>query len=433
MDAKKNLSVILNLAWRNIWKNKRRTILTMLIIIFGCYMIVLFNAFSVGSHDQMIDDAVGLHTGHIQIHEKGYWEKKSLSYVFKTDKKYLNDIKLLQKKKRISGFTPRINAGALLSHNDSTSLAIINGIDPAKEKTVSVMHTKIIQGRFLSSEDSTHAIVGKTLAKNLSIKIGSKIALISQGFGGRVAAEYLTVVGIFKSGNPKYDMTTVFMPFKQATETFSMENYISSLVVKVANISYVESVKNDLITLSKQRQARCSANNKTDIKCATHEVMAWDKLMPQLVQWIQMDDASLYIIDLILYLVVAFGVLNTIQMSVFERTREFGVMLAIGTTPRQVLYMVLVESVFISSIGIAIGITLGSLTSWYFNVNPIDVSQYADEMAAYGVTSVLMPAKLTYANVIATLCLSFISSILFTIFPAKRAASLNPIKAIRQL
>lgn len=163
------------------------------------------------------------------------------------------------------------------------------------------------------------------------------------------------------------------------------------------------------------------------------EVMGWDELMPELVQFIVMDDVGAYIFDAILFMVVAFGILNTIQMSVFERTREFGVMLSIGTNPRQIVSMVLVESVFISLLGIALGLLSGYGLSYYFQLNPIDYSSFSEEMAVWGMATTMFPADTTALNLGMTALITMTLAMLFSIFPARRAAKLNPVEAIRHL
>ena len=155
--------------------------------------------------------------------------------------------------------------------------------------------------------------------------------------------------------------------------------------------------------------------------------------MPELVQFIVMDDISGYIFDFILFLVVAFGILNTIQMSVFERTREFGVMLSIGTRPQQISAMILMESVYIALIGIILAIGLGYAISLYFEINPIDYSKFSEEIAVWGISTTLYPARTTFINIAMTSLFTFLLAVLFSIFPARRAAKLNPIQAIRKL
>lgn len=415
MDIKE-LSITISLAWRNVWKNKRRTILTLLTIVVGCGMVIFLNAIATGGHDRMIEDAVATNAGHIQIHEKKFWENRSTDYAFKN---YAGLFESLKGNEKIKGISRRIHAGGLLSFKNTTSSALIQGIEPEAEKHVSnIYHTIREGGRYLRNTDTDSVIMGKVLAKNLGVTVGDTISMISQGFDGSIAAENLTLVGIFNSGNPEYDNYHIFIPFRQACLTFTMMNYINSIAIRLENSDFTEEVK---------------AAIKSRPDSGKLEVMGWNELMPELVQFIVMDDFSAYIFDFILFMVVAFGILNTIQMSVFERTREIGVMLAIGTRPEQVIRMVLFESSFITVLGIILGISLGSAISYHFTLNPLDYSEYADEMQIWGISTVTFPARITYLNLLVTSGLTFFLSLVFSFFPARRASRLKPIEAIRQL
>jgi len=413
---KNNRNLILTLAWRSLWKNKRRTIITLLTIVVGCLMIVFMNAFAKGGHDAIINDAVAANTGHIQIHEKGFWDNQGIETAFKPSAKLLQKIK---GDKRIKGYSQRIHAGGLISHKDNTFGVSIQAIDPQFEKTVTVIHKKMRKdGRYLNMEDTKSTIIGETLAKNLDAKIGSTLTMISQGFDGTIAADEFKVVGIFKSGNPEYDRGKIFIPLNYAKTLFSMSGYINSITLRVGDTEDIYPIRNEL---------------KTFLKGKERDVMAWDDLMPDLVQWIVMDDAGAIIFIALLYLIVAFGVLNTVQMSIFERIREFGVMLAIGTRPKQVLAIVITETTFIALIGTFFGIILGSALSYYYQVNPIEMGQYAEEFAVWGVSTTTMGADLSMRNVVWTTILTISFSVLSSILPARKAAALNPIRAIRQL
>ncbi len=412
----KEAGIITTLAWRNVWRNKRRTILTFLTIVIGLAMILVMNSIAKGGHDQMIEDAVGINTGHLQIHERGYWNNQTIDYAFRITPALE---KALQSDERIEGHCTRVLAGGLLSFRENTAGAFIQGIDPDREPTVTDLHTRILPGgRYLSSSDRTNIIIGEVLAKNIDAEVGSTIAMLSQGFDGSIAAEKLTIVGIFRTGNPEYDRTLLLMPLEQAKQTFTMMNFVHAITVRLTDPDYTDGVKHRLQAADRENML---------------EVMGWDELMPELVQFIVMDDAGAYIFDLILFMVVAFGILNTIQMSVFERTREFGVMLAIGTRPDQVVKMVLMESFFISLLGILLGVGLGYTISYYFKINPLDYSAYAKEIAVWGVSTTLYPADTTLLNISMTSLVTFILALLFSLFPARRASKLNPIEAIRKL
>ncbi|HRZ28525.1 MAG TPA: ABC transporter permease [Spirochaetota bacterium] len=404
------------LAWRNVWKNKRRTVLTLLTIVVGCGMIIFMNAIATGGHEQMITDAVEINTGHIQIHEKGFWENQSIDYAFVPDDDLL---KMLSTDERIAAITKRVNAGALLSFGNNTYAAMVQAVDPEYEKKVTVIHEKILEGgRYLNVSDRTGIVVGKVLAKNLGVAVGDEVSMISQGFDGSIAADNLTIVGLFDTGNPELDQALVIMPLARAMETFTMMGYINSIAVRLKSVDDMPSVRSDIM-------------KRTDAE--EIEVMGWDGLMPELVQFIIMDDAGAYITDFILLMIVAFGILNTIQMSVYERIREFGVMLAIGTRPSQVRTMILYESVFISLIGIALGLLLGSAVSYYFSIHPIDYSDYAEEMKVWGMSTLLFPARITALNLWVTSLFILVLAFVFSFFPAQRASKLRPIEAIRHL
>ncbi len=413
---KKDITIICNLAWRNVWRNKRRTVLTLLTIVVGCAMIILLNAFAKGGHDQMIEDATALVMGHIHIHQKGYWENKTIDYAFEIDEQLKT---LLQDVPHISAYSPRIMCDALIAKGAITKGVMIQGVEPSQEKKVSKLHTTIIKGRYLQDSDTTAAVIGVTLADNCKVNVGDKVAIISQGFDGSIAAEHLTIVGIFKSGNPEYDRFLLQMPLKQADETFSMMGYVNAIVIRAKAIDAVD----DIVETIYQKIG----------KSAQLEVLGWEKLMPELVQFIVMDDVSGYLFDFMLFLVVAFGILNTIQMSVYERTRELGIMKAVGTTPGQIVALILSETTYITILGVVLGVSMGVGISHYFTVHPIDYSKFAEEIAVWGISTTIFPATVTIANIIATSLITLGVSLLFCIFPARRAAKLHPVEAIRHI
>ncbi len=233
--------------------------------------------------------------GHLHIHEKGYWENKTIDYAFKADESIE---KALSGNKYIYAYCRRIMCDALIAKGGTTKGVMIQGVEPVREKQVCGLHKCIIKGRYLNDDDSAHAVIGATLAENLKADIGNTVAVISQGFDGSIAALHLTIAGIFKIGNPEYDKFLLQMPLKQADETFSMMGYIHAYIIKASQIDKIDSITT---TLSQQLQ-----NNV--------EVSGWEKLMPELMQFIIMDDVSGYLFDFMLFLVVAFGILNIIQM-----------------------------------------------------------------------------------------------------------------------
>jgi putative ABC transport system permease protein len=406
----------ITLGWRNVWKNRRRTILTLLTIMVGCAMIIFMKAAQNGAFSQMIEDAVASNTGHIQIHEKGYWENMGIDYALMPDRRIIDQLRATVS---IAAFSMRVQTAGFVSSGSTTEGAVIQAVDPDMERKVTRLHTYILPGgRYLRKDDRKQIVMGETLAENLGVRVGDTISMISQGFDGSVAPANLAVAGLFRTGNPEYDNNLIIMPLSQAMETFTMMNYVNSIVIRLSDGMAIEATRDEL------RGA-----------LAGHglEIMGWDELMPDMLQFIDMKHVGTYIFEFILFTIVAFGVMNTIQMSVYERIRELGIMMAIGTRPEQVRRMVHAESFFIALMGIVLGSAMGSALAIYFTYNPLDYSSLAGQMSVWGISLTRFPARLELSNILSTSAIMLVTSILFTISPAKHAAQLRPIEAIRKL
>jgi len=406
------------LAWRNVWKNKRRTVLTLLTIVVGLTVIIFSKAIHRGTNEQMINDAISADTGDIQIHEKGFWENRSIEYAFiPTDK----IIRALESDGSIYAFSMRVQASGLVSSGDTTEGAVIEGVDPAAEARVTDIHRCILRGgRYLVPGDRISIIMGETMAHNMGVKVGDTVSMLSQGFDGSIAAGTFTIVGLFRSGNPEYDRSRVFMPLSRAMQTFTMMGYVNTIVIRLEDPTQMGRVRDSLM--------KAFGGRGSDL-----EIMGWDRLMPEIVQFISWQDVTHEVLYFILFIIVAFGVLNTIQLSVYERTREFGIMLAIGTRPAQIFYMVLAESFFISIAGIVLGVLAGSAISYYFTLHPLDYTRFQKEIEVWGINRTLLPARLELVDLAYTSIYMFALSLIFTLLPAFRAARLNPVKAIQKL
>lgn len=415
MDRAETIKLVAGLAWRNVWRNKRRSCLTFLTVMAGCTMILFMRSLQNGGYNQMIEDSIAPLTGHIQVHENGFWKNSTFEYAFIDNASLLENIKKINEVKEVSR---RIHAGGLLIFKDSTAAAEIIGIEPAKEKNIISLHNYILPGgRFLDDGNSMSIVLGNVLAKNLGVKSGDIIGIFSQGFDGSIATGYFTVSGIFRSPNLAYNTGLALMPFKQADETFSMSGYVSSYVIRVNETDQAIPVRERIKLL---------AGNEL-------EVMSWDELMPEVLQFIAMDKVSSHIFVFILYMIVAFGILNTIQMSVYERIRELGIMLSIGTSPSKVLAMIMTESLIIAGVGIAAGLVSGWGLSYYFTINPMDFSAYQSELEIYGMSTLFYYAEMRMGDFISCTVVVMLLTLLFTFFPARRAANLDPVRAIRHL
>lgn len=415
MGFRDSIKPVVSLSWRNVWRNRRRTILTFLTITAGCTMILFMRSLQNGGYAQMIEDSIAPLTGHIQVHETGFWKNSTLEYAFMDCPALLKSIR---ETKHVKAVSRRVHAGALVIFKDSSAGAEVLGIEPpAEEKLITMKNYVLTGGRFLKEGDTDAIILGNGLAKNLGVKAGDTVSLLSQGFDGSIAAGYFTVTGIFRSPNAAYNSGLAFIDFDTAGEVFSMSGYVSSYAVRIDDTDNTMEVKSAI----------------TKIAGEGLEVMSWDEMMPEVLQFIAMDRASSHMFVFILYIIVAFGILNTIQMSVYERIRELGIMLSVGTSPARVFAMVMTESVIIAVTGLTVGLLCGAALCYYFTLYPMDFSSYRAEMELYGMSTLVYYAKMRAGDFISCSVTVFFLTLFFTFFPARRASSLDPVRAIRHL
>jgi len=414
-----NYKILTRIAWRNIWRNRRRAVLTLLTVVIGCGMIIFNNALFYGGTMKMVDDAVALNAGHIQVHQKGYWKNKSIDEGFQPGTKLTALLEELRKKGDIASYSFRIQADAVIGFKDVTSVATVQSVDPVRDRDIISVQKRIAPGgRELNAGDTKSVLIGESMAKNLGAAVGSEISMISRAFDGSIAAEKLIVVGIMRTGNPILDQTLVLMPYAQAVDTFAMMDFVHAVVIKCGDAGRAQSIAGTIEKTMKRKDL---------------EVLWWEDLIPEIIQFVRIDQGAGYIFSFILFIVVAFTILNTIQMSVYERTREFGIMLSIGTSPQNVFTIVMLESAMISGIGVAAGIVFGTIVSLAERAHPFDYSRFSAEFAQWGVYTCVFPADLTALNVVVSALLCLILALVFSLVPARRASMLNPVEAARHL
>ena len=409
------MSIDVKMAWRNIWRNPRRSILTISAIAFASLLLVFMLSFQFGSYDTMINSAVMIHTGHLQVQAKEYEEKRNIRLVVPNPAAIGG---ILEQTSELAAYTFRANAFSLISSKERTYGTIVIGIDPQREARVSTLKKLIRQGNYLSADDSNQALVGKLLAKNLNVVLGDELVVLGQGRDGSIAATVVKVKGIFSSGQDEFDRSTIHIPLKYFQDVYAMNGAVHEVVALGKSLGYIPEIK------SRVTAGIENMNQKDHLV-----VLDWMELMPGLIQAIQMDLVSAFIFYIILIVVVAFSILNTFLMAVFERTREFGVLLAIGTTPRRLTKLLLTESVSMTMVGIVIGIIAGSLITWYFQVHGIVFSGAAEVMRQFGLPERMFP-RLSVLSISIGSGIVLVITLLTALYPALKVRRLRPVKAM---
>jgi len=406
------------MAWRNIWRNKRRTLLTIGAITFAGLLLVFMLSFQFGSYETMINASVTIHTGHLQIQARAYHQKQNIRFVISNPEKIAA---VVEKIRQVAAFTYRGLNFSLISSQNRTYGALVTGIDPGREAKVSRLKSLVRQGTFLTAGDTDQALIGRLLAKNLRVGIGDELTVIGQGRDGSIAATVLKIKGIFNSGIDDFDRAAIQIPLKTFQEVYAMNGTIHEVVIMANSLSDVDAIKK---TLHTELAALTTENDLA--------ILDWNELMPGLRQSIEMDLISGLIFYLLLLVVVAFSILNTFLMAIFERTREFGVLMAIGTSPGRLTKVLLIESMTMTGIGIAGGIIIGCLLTLYFQVQGVDISGASELLSQFGITGRIYPRLSWISAISGPLAVLFIT-FLAALYPALKVRRLQPVEAMRAI
>ncbi len=347
------------MAWRNIWRNRRRTLITIASIFFAMLLSLVMRAFQKGSYSHMVKNVVQSYTGYIQVQDKKYWDEKIIDNSLAYSEETINKISSV---KNVSLVSPRLESFALVSHGNNTKGAIVLGIDPEAENKLTKLSSKIISGNMLS-EDSRGVLVSERLAKYLKVELNDTLVLIGQGYHGVSAADKFPVEGIIKIPQPDLDNKLIYLLLPTCQEFYSAENRLTSISLNINDIEKMNKCKKEI---------EFALNNEE------YAVKTWKDLMPELVQMIESDNAGGMIFLFLLYMIIGFGIFGTVLMMTTERKREFGVIVALGMQKFKLELILITEMIIIGILGILSGI-IGSIPIiQYYYHNPL---KFAGESA----------------------------------------------------
>ena len=400
------------MAWRNIWRNKRRTLITISSIVLAMVLSVIMRSMQLGSYSKMIDDVVGIYSGHVQLHAKGYWDDKTINNTFELPDSLKNSI--LQHSNVID-LIPRLESFALAAGKERSHESFVVGISPDKETRMTRLRDKVIKGTYFDASGKG-TLVAQGLASFLKLDIGDSIVLFSQGYHGVNAAGAYPVTGIVKFSSPEINRTFLYLDLESAQQLFSTENLFTSIVVNMTNPRNVEETTKDLIAV---------------IDTTKYEVLDWKELLPELVQQIQGDNAGGLIMLGILYMIVAFGIFGTILMMTTERIREFGIVNALGLGRMKLSVMVALETTLLAAVSIVTGAILSYPVIMHFHNHPIHLTgEMAKGMVNFGVEPVL-PFSLDPGIYLHQAFLILLITLGSTIYPLLVLKNLKPVAAMR--
>jgi ABC-type lipoprotein release transport system permease subunit len=403
----------IRIAWRNIWRNKKRTLITITSVSFAVVMAVFTRSFQEGSYAKMIENAVGQFSGYVQVHQKNYWNDKTLDNGI-----VLNDslIKSILSVSGVEGVNFRLESFSLASYQKNTKGAIIMGIDPDDEDKMIGLRSKMIKGNYFNKNDKS-VLIGSKLAQYLGLTVGDTIVLMGQGHWGQSAIGAYPVKGILKIPSPVIDKQIIFMPLPLAQEYFSFNNGITSIVVRFKDATETEKIVTEL-------------NKK--LKNTDYSAIGWREMMPEMVQIIQSDRAGGIFMIAVLYMIIAFGVFGTVLMMTEERKKEFAVMVSIGTQRTKLMLISIYETLLINSLAIVLGIIVTIPIIIYYSHHPIRMSgESARSIEKLGIEPVmptLMDASIFLHQTEVILIIVAVASL----YPLIAIAKFNVIKSLRR-
>lgn len=400
-------------AWRNVWRNKRRTIILSASIAFGLFFAIIMVGFQLGFYGQVVTNITQSYLGDIQIHSKGYWDEKIIDNSFDQD---LQMNKELEGNRYIKTCIARLESFAFVSSGQQTKVALIIGTEIDKEIATSRLDEKIIHGKVLSNKDDG-VLVSQGLAKFLLLGVNDTIVLLSQGYHGSGAAGKFPVRGIFHLPSPDLDNQMIYMSLPATQLFFNAENKVTSLVINLKNPKQINSVKRGLLS---------------NIDTSTLEIMTWSQVAPELDRLIKSEQQNTYIFVGLLYLIIAFGIFGTVLMMTAERKREFGVVIAIGMQKSKLVRLMSIEVLLMGLIGIISGLIISLPIVYYFSVNPYRLGgQYGEFIKSYGFEP-LLPLLWDAGYMINQCMVILLFTGLSAIYPTYKILSLEIIRALRK-
>ena len=340
------------IAWRNLWRNKRRTLITAASLFVAIFLALIMRSMQLGTYDLMIDSAVRQYSGFIQIQQKDYQEEQTIDESLEYSDSLFN---IIGKQKGVVSILPRLESFALASSGSKTKGIILQGIDPANDDKMTGLSSHLVKGVYLKPKDNG-VVLAQKLAAYLNLNVGDTVVLLSQGYHGVTAANVFPVRGIVKVPNPTLDKRLIVTSVESAQDFYGAPNMLTSVVVNIKSKQDIDEVMKEI---------------KPFLKNSDLRILSWTDMNKELKQQIETDSGSGVIMLGILYMVVFFGVLGTIIMMTAERQKEFAVMIAVGMQRRRLSILVFIETLFIGIIGIFAGLAAALPIILYYHSTPI--------------------------------------------------------------
>ena len=403
------MKTLLMIAWRNVWRNKLRSSIVIASVVLGIWSGLFIMAMVSGMNDQRLSSFINTNLSHIQIHNAGFQENFDKKDTIIGSNTLLKEIDTMS---HVTAYTKRLVLQGMASTAHGNYGVKIMGIFPDKEKNVTDISEKLVQGTYLYKLKRNPIIIGEKLANKLGVKVNSKVVLNFQDSNNNTVSTGFRVEGIFKTINSSFDEENVFVKYDDLAPLVSLSGKYHEIAILCDNITETETVENQIKT-----------NNSVE---------SWDQLSPELGYAQEAMSNFIYIFMGIILLALAFGIVNTMLMAVLERKREIGMLLSVGMDKRKVFTMIILETLFLAFIAALLGVLLSIWTIEYFGRNGINLSAVAKGLESLGMGARVF-TKLPFAMYVDITLMTLSVALIAAIITARRALKLNPAEAVKAI
>ncbi len=404
-------SVMARLAWRNLWRNYRRTLIMLLAITVGVWAMIFMTALLRGMVDDMVNQGIGALPGHVQVHALAYRDDPSINHSLPAPQKALLDV---LNSDQVSAWSSRVKVPTMISSEYENRGVVLLGVDPEGELALGFDASDIIEGRFLSGPDDRGIVIGRKLMQRLETRLGKRVVVMSQSPANTIADRGFRIVGVFRAE----------LEGREEGIVYAGRDVVQAMLGVATSVSEIAVLGHDY------RSPEVLASSVRRVVATDVDVSSWRELDPYLSSMTWVMDGFVLVWMVVIFLTLSFGLVNTLMMAVFERVREIGLMRALGMRPAAIVYEVLVESMILLTLGLLAGDLLAISTLIPLEEG-IDVSKLSQGLEMMGASSMLYPLlqwqDLLLANTV-VIGLGLVAALL----PALRAAQYRPVEALRK-
>ena len=405
--------MLVKLAWRNIWRNKLRSLVVVISIGLGIWALLFLLSFNQGMIQNYIEDGINTQTSHLQVHNPKFIADKELKYFIENPENVSN---ALASDPAIDKFSSRILSTGMVASSKNGLGVNIMGIDVEAEKKISNLSERLIDGSYLPEGKKNAILIGAKTAEKLGVKIKSKVVLTFQDVNQEITSAAFRVFGIYETNNAKFDETNVFVRKKDLARLTNLpESTVHEFAVLVNDLSIIEETTQAL-----------------QEKFPAQLVESYTTLSPDLALFESQSKLSLIIMTTIFMLALIFGIINTMLMAVLERMKELGMLMAIGMNKTKVFFMIVLETIMLAMIGGPIGMILAWLTIVMVGDKGFDLSAWGDGMKEFGIATIIYPT-LSFSSYLVVGFAIMLTAVIASIYPARKAVKLKPVQALRTI